>query len=177
MALAIHRREIRIGDDHLRAGRLKRLRHPLTVGPTFQQNSNRSQSTKRGDEWLRARPHAPVPPHLPRLVDHPNPAVPQMPIDGTIDHGWLLLVKGSAHTERDHLFVERKLPRQSRAAGRFISSPCVGFSTRVEASTIIVVTTITTPRQIQPPTTESPVAIDGSPRSYPVPITGIFSSA
>jgi hypothetical protein len=66
---------------------------------------------KRVGQALARRRHALIALHDAGLVNDPNLTLPHMKIDGTIDHGWLLLFEGSVSAEHIPRFVERKLPR------------------------------------------------------------------
>ena len=85
------RRVIHIGDDHLVARGLERLRHPFTLGPRLQQNSHRPEPVKRRRSSLGAVTIRISRRSMPLCINNPNLAIPHVQIDGTIDHGWLLL--------------------------------------------------------------------------------------
>ena len=94
------------------ARRFERLGDPLTLGAGLEQNPHRSVIGKDLRQAARALvTTADRAGTAPVLVDDPNLAIPHVEIDGTIDHGWLLLMSAVfAHGVTPS--VERKLPRR-----------------------------------------------------------------
>jgi hypothetical protein len=111
LQLAIHRRVIAVGHDDFVAGALERLCHPFTFGSRLEQDPHRAASLERPHQPLARRHHALIAQDRALRVDDPNQAMPHVQIDGTIDHGWLLLVLSALFLQGDTPFVERKLPR------------------------------------------------------------------
>ena len=91
LQVPVHRGVIRIGDYDCVARRLKRLRHPLALGAGLEHDPHRTETVERVNEPLTRRQDSLIAQDHAGVVDDPNLAVPQMKIDGTIHHGWLLL--------------------------------------------------------------------------------------
>src|SRR5687767_15333923 len=91
--LPIHRRVIRIDHDHLVPRRLQRPSHPLAFGPCLEHHPHPADPRKRRPQPFPRRRHALIADHGARRIDDPNLAIPHVQIDGTIDHGWLLLLE------------------------------------------------------------------------------------
>ena len=89
--VAIHRRKIRIRHDHRVSRCLERLRDPLAFRAGLEQNPDRPDARKRRHQPRRRRRHPALPPDASFAIHDANLAIPRVPIDGTILHGWLLL--------------------------------------------------------------------------------------
>jgi hypothetical protein len=118
-ARAIHRPVIRVRHDHGVAEAFQPLRHPLAFSPAFQQHAERRSCPKDRRQPLRGRRDACRQHDDALLIHNPNFTLSRMQIDGTILHGWLLLLR----LERVSLGGAETLPRD--AASRFISSSCL----------------------------------------------------
>src|SRR5436190_14935639 len=75
------------------AGGLQGLRDPLTLGAGLQQDPHRTVAAERLDQPRRGGRHALLSEDRAVGVDNANLAIPHVQIDGTIDHGWLLLLE------------------------------------------------------------------------------------
>jgi hypothetical protein len=76
--LAIHRRVIRVGDDHRVPRGLERLRDPLAFGAALHQNPHRPMARKRRHQLLGRRPNLLIPHDPPLSVHDTNLAVPRV---------------------------------------------------------------------------------------------------
>src|SRR6185295_18524368 len=119
--LTVHRRVVRIGHDHRVPQALEMLRDPLAAGATLEQDPQRRPPAENLREARTRGRNASLQHDRTLAVDDPDLAFLRMQIDGTILHGWLLLVR-----------LERVYPCGAHAttqgsASRFISSPWSSF--------------------------------------------------
>jgi len=104
-AVAIHRREIRIGHDDLMAERLQVLRDPLTLGRRLEQNAHARPTPEHGCQ-ANARRRDPSIDDVTLLCHDPALTFLLVKVDGTILHGWSSPCASRARSAS----VERKLP-------------------------------------------------------------------
>src|SRR5262249_41385501 len=85
--VSIHRRKIRIRDDHLVAERLEVLRHPLALRRGFHHNAHRGPPPEQGGETVPRRREASIQP-VTAVQHNPDLTFLLVKIEGTIRHGW-----------------------------------------------------------------------------------------
>src|SRR5262249_2799477 len=83
----VHRREIRIGHDHLMTERLQVLRDPLTLGRRLEQNAHARPTPEHRRQALACRSDPSVDDRT-ALQHDPNLTFLLVQVDGTILHGW-----------------------------------------------------------------------------------------
>src|SRR5439155_1995797 len=86
-ALRVHRREVRVGDDHLVAQRLEAPRHPLAFGRGLDEDPRPPSVAQDLGGPVRLRPD-PALEQFPRLGQDADLAVLLVDVDANMIHGW-----------------------------------------------------------------------------------------